>query len=153
MARIETKYSIKAPVEQVFDYLTDPSNRPEWLDSTIKVENISEGPVSVGTSWTEVTKLAGRVYEHVRTVAEYKRPQRYVMEFAFLGAKTGKFDLTFEPEGEKTRITQVMEYTLPASVLGLIADKVLFERRLRKTIGHDISTLRMVLEQEHVPGK
>ncbi len=61
MAHIESKYSIKAPVEQVFDYLTNPANRPEWLDSTIKVENISDGPIGVGTSWTEVSKVAGRV--------------------------------------------------------------------------------------------
>ncbi len=70
------------------------------------------------------------------------------MEFAVLGAKTGKFDITFEPEDGSTRVTQIFDYTLPASVLGQIADKMLFERRIRKTLGHDITTLRMVLEEE-----
>jgi len=147
MARIESKFSINTPVERVFDYVADPANRPEWLDGTIDVKNISQGPIGVGTSWIEVAKIAGRVHEQVRTVTEYERPRRYVMEFAVLGAKTGRFDMTFEPEDSRTRVTLIFEYTLPASILGQFADKVLLERRIRKTLGHDISTLRMVLEE------
>lgn len=147
MARIESKFSINAPIERVFDYVANPANRPEWLDSTIEVKNVSEGPLGLGTSWTEVAKIAGRVHEQVRMVTEYNRPRKYVMEFAVLGAKTGRFDMTFEPEDSGTRVTLIFEYTLPASVLGLFADKLLLERRIRKTLGHDISTLRMILEK------
>jgi uncharacterized protein YndB with AHSA1/START domain len=153
MAHIESKFTIKAPVERVFDYLATPATRPEWLDSTIKVENISEGPIGVGTSWTEVAKIAGRVIEQVRTVTEYERPSRYVMEFAVFGAKTGRFDITFEPEDSSTQVTMIFDYTLPASALGQIADKLLVERRIKKTFGHDIGTLRMILEQEHTTDK
>ena len=72
----------------------------------------------------------------------------YVMEFAVLGAKTGRFNITFEPEDGNTLVTQIFDYTLPAAALGQIADKLLFERRIKKTLGQDIVTLRMVLEQE-----
>lgn len=147
MAHIESKFSIKAPLEEVFDYVANPANRLEWLDGTIEVKNISEGPIDAGTSWTEVAKIAGRVHEQVRTVTEYVRPRRYAMEFAVLGAKTGRFDMTFEPEEGGTRVILIFDYTLPASILGQFADKVLLERRVRKTLGHDISTLRMVLEE------
>jgi len=148
MGHIESKMSVKVPVETAFDYIANPANRPEWLDTTLEVKNISEGPIGVGTSWTEVAKIAGRTVEQVRTVTEYERPRRYVMEFAVFGAKTGKFDITFEPEAGGTRIAFIFDYTLPAAALGKIADKVLLERRLSKTFGHDTSTLRMVLESE-----
>jgi uncharacterized membrane protein len=146
MGHIESKMSAKVPVETAFDYLVNPANRPEWLDSTLEVKNISEGPTGAGTTWTEVSKIAGRTVEQVRTITEYERPRRYVEEFEVLGAKAGKFDTTFEPEESGTRIAFIFDYTLPAAGFGKLADKLFFERQLKKTFGHDTVTLRKVLE-------
>jgi uncharacterized protein YndB with AHSA1/START domain len=150
MGHSESKMSAKVPVETAFDYVTDPANRPGWLESTLEVKNITEGPIGVGTSWTEVDKIAGRTMEQVMTLTEYERPRRYgyVMEVAVFGVKTGKFDITFEPEAGGTRIAFIFDYTLPGSAFGKIADKLLFERSLKKTFGHSLTDLRTALESE-----
>jgi uncharacterized membrane protein len=146
MGHIDSKMSVKVPVERAFDYLANPANRLQWLESVLEVKNITEGPIGVGTSWTEVLKIAGRTVEQVRTVTEYERPRRYVYEFTTLGAKSGKFDITFEPEGSGTRIACIVDYILPGSAFGKIADKLLFERSLKKTFGHSLIDFRTVLE-------
>lgn len=146
MGHIESKMSAKVPVETAFDYVANPAIRPEWLESVLEVKNITEGPVGVGTSWTEVLKIAGRTVEQVRTVTEYERPRRYVYEFTTLGAKSGKFDITFESEAGGTKIAFIVDYTLPGSAFGKIADKVLFERSLKKSFGHSLIDLRTALE-------
>ena len=146
MGHIESKMSAKVPVERAFDYVADPAKRLQWLESVLEVKNITEGPIGVGTSWSEVLKIAGRTVEQVRTVTEYERPHRYVYEFTTLGAKSGKFDITFEPEASGTRVTFIVDYILPGSAFGKIADKVLFERSLKKTFGHSLTDLRTALE-------
>jgi uncharacterized protein YndB with AHSA1/START domain len=146
MGHIESKMSAKVPVETAFDYVADPANRPKWLDSVLEVRDISEGPIGVGTSWSETLKIAGRTSEQVRTVTEYERPHRYVMEFTVLGSKAGKFDLTFEPEESGTRIACIVDYTLPGSMFGKVADKLLFERSLKKAFGKSLTDLRTALE-------
>jgi uncharacterized protein YndB with AHSA1/START domain len=138
--------SAKVPVESAFDYVANPAKRLQWLESVLEVKNITKGPVGVGTSCTETLKIAGRTVEQVRTVTEYERPHRYVYEFTTLGAKSGKFDITFEPEADGTRIAFIVDYTLPGSAFGKIADKLLFERSLKKTFGHSLTDLRTALE-------
>jgi uncharacterized protein YndB with AHSA1/START domain len=146
MGHIESKMSAKVPVETAFDYVANPAIRPHWIDSVLEVRDISEGPIGVGTSWSEVLKIAGRTVEQVRTVTEYERPRRYVYEFTTLGAKSGKFDITFEPEAGSTRIAFIVDYTLPGSAFGKVADKLLFERSMKKAFGHSLIDLRTALE-------
>ena len=153
MGHIDCKMSVKVPVETAFDYVANPAIRPEWLESVLEVKNITEGSIGVGTSWTEVLKIAGRTVEQVRTVTEYERPRRYVYEFTTLGAKSGKFNITFEPEESGTRIAFIVDYILPGSAFGKIADKLLFERSLKKTFGHSLIDLRTVLENKQAKNK
>ncbi len=50
--------SIAAPPSEVFAYLVDPRNRPEWQVSLRRVADVvplGDGPGDVGTSWTDVT--------------------------------------------------------------------------------------------------
>ena len=146
MGHIESKMSVKVPVERAFDYVVDPAKRLQWLESVLEVKNITEGPIGVGTSWTEVLKIAGRTTEQVMTLTEYERLRRYGYELTTLGTKTAKFDIIFEPEESGTRIAFIVDYTLPGSAFGKIADKLLFERSLKKAFGKGLTDLRMALE-------
>lgn len=53
VARIEHRTLIKASLEEAFDYVVEPANRPNWIGSVLEVTGISEGPTGVGTSWNE----------------------------------------------------------------------------------------------------
>lgn len=48
-----------APVDVVFDYLADPSRRPEWQGSLRRIEAL-RGDGAVGTTWRDVTAVGAR---------------------------------------------------------------------------------------------
>ena len=53
MARFSVR--VAAPVSEVFDYLADPRNRPEWQSSLRSVELLTRGELGVGTIWIDRT--------------------------------------------------------------------------------------------------
>jgi uncharacterized protein YndB with AHSA1/START domain len=48
-----------APVDVVFGYLSDPSRRPEWQGSLLRIEDL-RGAGGVGTTWRDVTAVGAR---------------------------------------------------------------------------------------------
>lgn len=69
---------VAAPRQQVYDYLADPRNRPQWQASLRRVEVLDEGPPQVGTRW--VDHVYGAPPFHLRITA---------MEHGELWAETG----------------------------------------------------------------
>jgi uncharacterized protein YndB with AHSA1/START domain len=145
MARVEHKTLIKTTLEKAFDYVVQPANRPNWIGSVLEVTNISEGPLGVGTTWNEKQKVAGRVLEYQCRITEFDRPKNWAMEITMLGVKS-KLINYFEPEEDRIRMTLIIDYTLPGSFLGQIADRLLFERIFEKTCRENAGTLKIVLE-------
>jgi uncharacterized membrane protein len=147
MAHVEHKCIIKVPVEYAFDFVVNPANRIQWLDSVVEVKDISEGPVGLGTSWYEKQKVAGRIIDYVAKIIEFERPHKWAMNMAIPGGK-GILTNVFEPENDGTKMTLILDYTLPGAFFGRLADKLLFERIAAKTSRQNSATLRIVLESQ-----
>ena len=61
MARvIERQITINASLEKVFAYLADFTRHGEWAAHPLRIEQASQGPVGVGTSFTSVGHQFGR---------------------------------------------------------------------------------------------
>jgi len=56
MPRIELEVDIDRPPEEVFSYLSNPENMPEWYVEFAEVERLEEGPLGKGSSWRFVRK-------------------------------------------------------------------------------------------------
>jgi len=145
MARIEHKTLIRTTPEEAFDYIVEPANRPNWIGSVLEVTDISEGPIGVGTTWNEKQKIAGRLLEYRCTMTEFERPRRWAMEMVMLGVKS-RLENSFDTEDDRIRMTLIIDYTLPGSFLGQIADRLLFERIFEKTCRENAGTVKMILE-------
>lgn len=52
-----TTLRIAARPRAAFDYLANPSNRPQWQSSLRSVELLTDGPVGVGTRWIDRTTV------------------------------------------------------------------------------------------------
>lgn len=50
----------EAPVDSVFDYLSDPRNRPEWQSSLLSVSLAERADPYVGMRWRETTVVGVR---------------------------------------------------------------------------------------------
>ncbi len=145
MGHIRMRFYIKAPVEHTFDYVAEPRNMPAWNSNFVANKGLPEGPIAVGASWTQVSKLRGRTLECRRQVLKYERPQRIAWELTGYG---GRMLLTFElePQGSGVRATYTADYTLPGSLIGRLIDKWL-ERRARSDTARNIAKLKAILQK------
>jgi len=76
MPHIEREIVINRPVDEVFDFLADGRNEPQYNPHMLRAEQTSTGHIGRGTQFrTEVT-TRGRSMEMVYEITAYERPQR-----------------------------------------------------------------------------
>ncbi len=108
MVRFELTVDVRRPPSEVFAYLTDMANLPQWQSSAIEAS--TDGPMGVGTHVTEVRKFLGRRMESTLEVTEYEPDSEFSLKTLSgpvpfevhhtLRAENGGTKLTFVGEGE-----------------------------------------------------
>ena len=125
--RIEQTFTIAAPPERVFDYMTDPANLASWQTSKTSVEQLTPGPAGLGTRVRERTKPpGGKEFEQIVQFTEFDRPRRFtaaVVEGPYPVDGTWSFAAT----GEGTEVTFVAEGELSGvmRLLGPVARRMI----------------------------
>lgn len=76
MARIESKRTIKAPREEVFDVTAHIENYADVIPAIVDVEFLSEERSGVGTRFKETRQMGRRKGSSTLEVTEYDRPNR-----------------------------------------------------------------------------
>ena len=103
MPVIKGTIEIDRPVEEVFAYLAEPKNNPEW-ESQVEVNELtSEGPMGVGSKGRIVDNYMGRD-ESVWEVTEWK-PNELVAIKAESDKFIGDSEWRTEPTDGGTRLT------------------------------------------------
>jgi len=108
----EIRYSqvIDRPVAKVFHFYADEHvrNHPRW-DPAIELEQISDGPIGVGTKIRRRNSRSGTPVEGMMEVVEFER-DRVVAMVIRDGPVEMRGRVLFEPVGEnQTRLTQIIE--------------------------------------------
>ena len=75
MVRFEFSVDIDKPVHQVWEYLIDPDNVPEWQASALSSHQISDGEMRVGTHLQDERRFLGRRARSEVEVTEFE-PER-----------------------------------------------------------------------------
>ena len=122
MAKLGKSVTIKAPVEKVFSFMTDPRNYPEIWPSMVEVKDVKESPKG-GCDFSWVYKMAGVRFEGASEELEHVANQRIVAE-----NKKGipsKFTWNYKPEAGGTTLAVEVEYTVPVPLLGKMAEAVI----------------------------
>ena len=145
MAYTKINFYTRAPVEYVFDYITNPNNLSAWNGNFVENKGCPERPLMVGANWTQVSKIGGRTVEFRRKVVKYERPHRIAWEMTGFG---GRMLLTFELEaqGSGTKATYIADYTVPGLLLGRLADKLL-KNHARRDTTRNIAKLKAILQK------
>jgi uncharacterized protein YndB with AHSA1/START domain len=60
MISVDNSVSIARPVEEVFSFVTDTTNDPQWHTDVIDATKISDGPIGKGTAFSVVIKFMGK---------------------------------------------------------------------------------------------
>jgi carbon monoxide dehydrogenase subunit G len=97
--RIDEMFTVAAPPEAVFDYMTDPANLAAWQTSKTSVEPLDDGPPRLGYRVRERTKPPGaKEFEQVVEFVEFDRPGRFAVHIV-----EGPYPVdgawTLEPDG------------------------------------------------------
>jgi uncharacterized protein YndB with AHSA1/START domain len=122
MARIKKTITINAPVEEVFGYVEEPANVPEYWPSVIEVKDVKPLP-NGGTKYRWVYKMAGVRFEGSSEAMEYVLNQRTVTDNK--GGVPGTITWTYEPEDGGTKVTFEAEYTVNVPLLRRLAESFL----------------------------
>lgn len=142
--RVEESIEIGRPLKEVFGYVSEPDNLPEWTGIAIEVRKDAPGPVREGGTFTVAVKFLGRRFEtpYERTTYE---PDRLFKERAAGGPiPDQEWTYTFEEvPGGATRLTRAAVGE-PGGFFKL-ADP-LIERALKRQVRVDLETIKDLLE-------
>jgi len=144
MNRIMRQLTVRAPVEKVFPFLSDPHNLPEIWPNILEVKNIKKD-TSGGYNFDWAYKMSGIRLEGKVETAEVLRNQRLV----FKSAKGFEciFRWKFMPEGQLTNLTLELDYSIPSSVLKHTKEDVITQQNEHE-IEALIENVRTKLELE-----
>ena len=129
MAKLEKTITINAPVEKIFNYISQPTNLPEFWPSLVETSDVQELP-NGGHSNRWVYKMAGIRLEGTSEDVEYVTNQRLVSKTK--GGVESTQTWMFQTEAGGTKVTFEVEYTVPIPVLGKLAEAVIVKMNDRE---------------------
>ena len=124
MATITKTISIDAPPEKVFAYIDEPSNNIDWIVGMTDMRDLVGAGVGRHFQWT--FKMAGLPLKAESTTVEHVASKRLVTKSK--GGIVSTWSADLESEGEGTKLTMEIDYTIPVPVLGKLAENLVLKR-------------------------
>ena len=108
MIRAEQTSIIDRPIEDVFRYVGDQTNTPNWQAGLLEVRRTSDGPLGVGTTHTIVRSFMRRRMEADNVYVAYV-PNELITFKTTSGPVRLEASYVFESTVEGTRLTSRIE--------------------------------------------
>ncbi len=96
MISIESRVEIERPAAEVFAFVADQTNAPQWQDGLAEVRRVTDGPIGVGAEHAFVRRFAGRRIESRNRFTRFE-PGRFVEFEIPQGWLTGTASYRVEP--------------------------------------------------------
>jgi uncharacterized membrane protein len=139
---LEHEIVIERPVDDVFAYVTDPVNAPEWQSGVLSTTKTSDEPMRTGARWREVRTFLGRRIQGTLEATEYEPGQLFALK-TVSGTVAIEVRHLFEPFDGGTRIRVLAEGN-PGS-LGRLGGRFV-RRAAERELKRDFARLKDVLE-------
>jgi uncharacterized protein YndB with AHSA1/START domain len=143
---VEESVEINRPPEEVFDYVANRENLPEWSSPILEVQKQTQGTLAeVGARFTTVANFLGQRFETPFEVTVHDPPHRHT-DRSKGGPFSQEYTHTFEEvAGGRTRLTEVTEGE-PGGFFRLAGP--LLEMAGRRQFRADLETLKDLLEAQ-----
>ena len=140
---------IAAPVEVVFDFVTDVTRWPVWFAFVVSAQMPDQRPVELDEE-VHVCLQAGRCRRQESfEVTRYLRNAFFSIEGTFSTSR--RIDFRFEQRGKKTRVACALGYPVFGGLLPLIADAALVRPRVARHLSDSLVKLKGALEDADAP--
>lgn len=145
MISIESSEWIGRPAEEVFAFVSDIRNDPQWHTDMLEADYDAPGPLTAGATFRTRFKPFMGLSEGTGIITAYEPPRQVV-----LTEQMGKFEpvttLTVQPDGGGSRITRRLDME-PAGMFRLVAPFT--GGMARKRNAGFLANLKRVLEAEN----
>jgi ligand-binding SRPBCC domain-containing protein len=141
--RLVESIEINKPLEEVFSYVSDVGNFPEWTAHTLDVLKDTSDPPQQGDEFTLVIKSVGRRFETPYERTSYE-PNRQYTDRALGGPiPNQQWIFTFQEVAGGTHLTRAVEAE-GSGFLKLL--EPLQKRAVQRQLRKDLQTLKDQLE-------
>ncbi|KTB65061.1 MULTISPECIES: SRPBCC family protein [Pseudomonas] len=109
LERISQERFIQAPIEVIYDYVTQPDRWHEWHPTSLSADTGTTGSLPAGTRFTEIIDLLGVRVPMSYRVQVARRPSEFKTVFTSL-AVDGSIHYFLQPHRGGTLFKRVLTY-------------------------------------------
>ena len=142
MVHLENKVFISRSPQDVFDYINEPSNSPNYQSGTKSASWVSDGPIGVGSTWKTTANILGRELEAELQITDWQPPLQTTFK-SINGPIPFEMTAKVEPKDSGTMLTFSGKVEL--SGFFKIAEG-LAAKQLEKQMNEDNQKLKKLLE-------
>ena len=144
MAIVQRNVQINASPQETMALLSDASRWPDWYPGMTELNVAGPFPKEGGKVAFKV-KSAGMSMPIAETVLDYQPDRLQLLQMEGMLSGRARWELT--PEGEGTRLSTTFDYTLPAGVIGKIADALIVKRMNGKSLEEALNNFKALVER------
>lgn len=138
---------VEAPIEQVFDYAVDFNRTAEWNVSVVEMKP-GTPLAKVGDRFSGKMKMLGRVHDGEGEVTAIERPRMFAIVSSTPMGGHENWTTHLTPAGTGTDFDCEIDYEIPLSIVGAIADKLFVERQVQHMLDQSRDNLIRIVEHE-----
>ena len=142
MIDIDHSVTIDRPLEEVWDFVSDPANNPQWQSGVTQSDQSPTGPVGVGTRVRIVRRIMGQRTEMVFETTEFKPYEKFAFK-----SLSGPLEVSGSLAVAATDAGTEVTYSgtgKAAGVLGL--GETIIAGLVNRQISDDLKALKALLE-------
>ena len=144
MITVELSIEIRRPVEEVFTFVSDPRQTPQWQGAIQGAHVTPEGPPTVGTKATLVASFLGVKLEPTFEITALE-PNKSLSMKGSSGPLSVETTWRFEAVGEGTRLINTLRVE-PGGLFKVAGP--LLASQLKKQVKGDAQRLKELLEAQ-----
>ncbi len=148
MGRFEASTDVAASPDCVFELATDIPNCVQNIEQITKVEILTDGPVGLGTRWSETRLMGKREATCELEISAWEPPRMYAVR-SVAGGIQWDTDVVMEATGAGTRFSMSMD-TKPVSFggrLSLPLFKLFMRKMMTGCLQSDLDQIKALAER------
>src|SRR4051812_11670071 len=103
MFHIDESTQVGRPRHEVFEFLANVDNIPQWQASVVQLRRLSEGPVRAGFQYEETVKAGPSRMKAICTVTDLKTNERFAFQLRTSGPLDCDVRFDLQPAASGTR--------------------------------------------------